>query len=70
MLGDIVKQTVDLFVKECRTPRNKRRLQTTVLNPVIEYMGKRLAPYVISAVAAVATIVALLGLILFWMIQK
>ena len=69
-MDKIVKQSVDLCIEEFKKEHNQQKLEDNILDPVIQYIGDRLWPYIMYSVIFISLLLLLLLYIIYILQQS
>ena len=63
-MNTIIEQSIQKIIEELQKDENRTKLENSVLDPIVKYIGEKLYPYIIC----ISTILSLFLLILFYIL--
>ena len=68
-MDKLLNQGIDLCIEEFKKDTNKHKLEQDILDPVIQYIGERLWPYIMYSIIFISSLLILI-LYLIYIIRK
>ena len=68
-MDKFAKQAVEKFINIIKTDEHKHQIEHNVLDPMVDYIGKRLWPYIVSLSISLCLLLIVIGYIMYFMIH-
>lgn len=62
----LFKESIDMLIFEYNKCENKEKIERTILDPVVNYIGQQLWPYMLTA----SMMIVVVFLLLFYIVYK
>ena len=64
-MDKVINQSIDICIEEFQKEKNKKKLESDVLDPIIKYIGQRLWPYIIYTIIFISSLLLVLFYIVY-----
>ena len=64
-MDKVINQSIDICIEEFHKEKNKKKLESDVLDPIINYIGQRLWPYIIYTIIFISSLLLVLFYIVY-----
>jgi hypothetical protein len=65
-MSGLMKEAIDIIIKEYRKEENKAKIEKNILDPIVNYIGHQLWPYILT----VSIMLFVLFLLVFYLVYK
>jgi len=62
----IIKECIDLIINEYQKEGNRRKIELNVLDPIVNYIGQQLWPYILT----VSIMMFIVFILVFYLVYK
>ena len=69
-MDKVISQTIDVCINEFNKTENKSKVEENVLDPIIQYIGNRLWPYIVYLIIIMVIIICSLLYVIYTVNKK